>query len=445
MCVRSPIPGGPLHRLTGRWKHWNPKPIALAAGGIFFPQRIRLGLDARELTPGLVAKIVFAGAESRSEKRAQIMLEKVGGSQVSVKTLERVLHDVGAELTALRDCPPSRLPKSLVPPPPAGPPPLAAVMCDGGRMMTRQPGHGPGVHEQAWRETKNASLESRTHELHEQDPHPQLPACFADPQHVAQIAGTATLPVAAPATPGSDHQDDTRPKPVQRLVRTCLSSLDDAKAFGLQMKREAQRRSLNKAPYKAFVGDGLPANWGIWKTHFRDFEPILDFMHAVEYVYAAAIVIHENDSQAAWTCYLRWAGLCWSGQAQPVLADLLGWLQGRGLEPGQRLEENHPDKAVHDAHRYLRNNLSRMDYARYRQQGLPVTSAPMESLVKQMNLRVKGTEMFWNDGVKGGEAILQIRSAALSDDGRLETYLSRRPGSPFVRRTSGKAYASLNS
>ena len=48
---------------------------------------------------------MFAGAESRSEKRAQLVLEKVGGSQVSVKTLERVLHDVGAELASLARLP----------------------------------------------------------------------------------------------------------------------------------------------------------------------------------------------------------------------------------------------------------------------------------------------------------------------------------------------------
>jgi hypothetical protein len=85
-----------------------------------------------------------------------------------------------------------------------------------------------------------------------------------------------------------------------------------------------------------------------------------------------------------------------------------------------------------------------MNYAHDRQQGLPVTSAPMESLVKQINQRVKGTEMFWNDGLTGGEAILQIRSAALSDDGRLETYLTHRPGSPFVRRSSAITYKPLN-
>lgn len=443
MCAKWPIRGGPSTRSTGRWKRWNRKLIALAAGGIFFPQRVRLGLDSRELTPGLVKKIVFAGAECRSEKRAQIVLEQVGDCKVSIKTIERVLHDVGSEMKNLRDCAPSRLPKSLVPSPPAGPPQLAVVMFDGGRMMTRKPGNGPGVHEQAWRETKNASLESMTHQTHAEDPRPELPPCFQDPQHVAEIAGTAALPVAAPVKTPPDRasEDDDHP---QRLVRTCLSSLDNSQEFGLHMSREAKRRCLAQASHKAFIGDGLPANWTIWKKHFRDFVPILDFMHAVEYVYAAALVIHADDPQAAWACYLQWAQLCWSGHVCDVLPELLKWLEDGGLEPGQKLDEKHPHKAVHDAHRYLSNNASRMSYAAYRTQGLPVTSAPMESLVKQMNLRVKGTEMFWNDDLKGGEAILQIRSAALSDDDRLQIYLTHRPGSPYVRRTSGKAYKPLN-
>jgi len=411
-------------------------------------------LDSRELTPGLVKKIVHAGADLRSEKKAHHNLRNVGGCDVSVKTIERVLHDVGSEMKDVWDSPVSRLPKSLVPPPPAGPPKLAVVMFDGGRMMTRKPGNGPGVHEQAWRETKNASLESMTHQSHSEDPRPDLPACFQEPKHVAEIAGTAPLPVRAPqaaheneAAAGDDSpQDDSsgKHKHPQRLVRTCLSSLDNSKDFGLQMSREAKRRCFEKAEHKAFIGDGLAANWTIWKKHFSAFVPILDFMHAVQYAYAAAVVIHADEPQAAWARYLRWAQLCWSGHVRELIPELLAWLEDHDLDPDQTLDDKHPHKAVHDAHRYLRNNATRMDYARYRQEGLPVTSAPMESLVKQMNLRVKGTEMFWNDGPKGGEAILQIRSAALSDDGRLETYLTHRPGCPFVRRTSQKAYKSLN-
>jgi len=60
-----------------------------------------------------------------------------------------------------------------------------------------------------------------------------------------------------------------------------------------------------------------------------------------------------------------------------------------------------------------------MDYPAYRQAGLPVTTAWMESLVKEINYRVKGTEMFWNDP-EGAEAILSatmIASASTFMDG----------------------------
>ena len=51
-----------------------------------------------------------------------------------------------------------------------------------------------------------------------------------------------------------------------------------------------------------------------------------------------------------------------------------------------------------------------------------MTTAWMESLVKELNYRVKGTEMFWNDP-EGAEAILQVRAAALCDDDRLVSHL----------------------
>ena len=43
------------------------------------------------------------------------------------------------------------------------------------------------------------------------------------------------------------------------------------------------------------------------------------------------------------------------------------------------------------------------------QGGLPITSAVVESLVKQFNHRVKGTEKFWIES--GAESVLQVRAA----------------------------------
>ena len=81
---------------------------------------------------------------------------------------------------------------------------------------------------------------------------------------------------------------------------------------------------------------------------------------------------------------------------------------------------------------YREKNRTRMNYPEYRKQGLPVTTAWMESLVKEIHWRVKGTEMFWNNP-DGAEPILQVR-AALCDDGRLKSHLQTRPGYPFTRR-----------
>jgi hypothetical protein len=376
----------------------------------------------------LVQRIVFAAAESRSYARAAIVLQQVGGNAVSAKTIQRITHVIGKELAARRDAEDGSE-KSLARPPEA-PPELAVVECDGGRIRTRQEGNGPGVHEEQWRETKNACLLRMSHETFSEDPHSQLPRAFRDPQKVANLTEKQPLPLACLSAEREERPPETwRPK---RLVRTCLSSMANSREFGYQVEREARQRRFFEAPARAFVGDGLPWNWSIQQMHFAAFTPILDFTHALSYIYAAAIATHD-DASAGWSRYLALAENCWQGNVDEVIMVLQAWLLRKGIDESRPLPEEDPRHAVIDAVRYLTNNRERMDYPRYRRQGLPVTSALMESLVKEMNYRVKGTEMFWNDP-SGAEAILQVRAAALSDDNRLARHLATRPGYSWARR-----------
>jgi len=245
------------------------------------------------------------------------------------------------------------------------------------------------------------------------------------------VDGEADLPLGASeaASPAESeretHKDEWRPKP---LFRTCLSSLADSDAFGRMMEVEADARGFYHAAKKAFVSDGLPYNWAIHKRHFQGFTPILDFVHAIEYLYEAARCVHQ-DVELRWREYVRWAQDCWSGKIRQVLDELSAHQQRIGLPPPD-CEKTDPRKVLADAMGYFQNNLGRMDYPAYRRQGLPTTSAHMESFVKEINGRVKGTEKFWNDGASG-EAILQIRAAALCEDERLSTFLRNRPGHPF--------------
>ncbi len=223
---------------------------------------------------------------------------------------------------------------------------------------------------------------------------------------------------------------DWKPK---RQVRTVLSSMASSKIFGRQMKREAKERRFFEAKAQAFLGDGLPWNWSIWQQNFPEFTPILDFIHVLSYLFLAAKAVHEeHDPQAAWDQYAVWMTGCWRGEVDQVLEELSAWQERLGHPPDEA-KPTDPRQIVATTLGYLTNNRERMKYDEYRRQGLPITTAWMESLVKEINYRVKGTEMFWNHPA-GAEAILQVRAAALCDDDRLAHHLETRPGFPYTRK-----------
>jgi hypothetical protein len=59
-----------------------------------------------------------------------------------------------------------------------------------------------------------------------------------------------------------------------------------------------------------------------------------------------------------------------------------------------------------------------------RKQGLPIASSHIESTIKRIKQRVKGTEKFWSEA--GAEAILQLRADTLSETDPLARFWERR-------------------
>jgi hypothetical protein len=163
-----------------------------------------------------------------------------------------------------------------------------------------------------------------------------------------------------------------------------------------------------------------------------EFVPILDFIHALTYVYSAALA--GRSAAEGWTIYVRWITWVWQGEVSRTIAEL----SERALELGAAppdTSETDPRVIVAGTLTYLRNQQSRMNYPEYRKLGLPITSSPIESTVKQINYRMKGTEKFWTR--RGGEAMLQLRADQLSDTIPLDLYWARR-----ARQGSGvRSYA----
>ncbi len=60
-------------------------------------------------------------------------------------------------------------------------------------------------------------------------------------------------------------------------------------------------------------------------------------------------------------------------------------------------------------------------------------SSLVESLVGEVNARVKSKQKYWTRGA-GSESILQLQAAVLSQDDRLTRFFANRPGCSFRKR-----------
>lgn len=123
-----------------------------------------------------------------------------------------------------------------------------------------------------------------------------------------------------------------------------------SREFGLQMNAEARRRRFREAVRRVFIGDVLAWNWSVWKEHFRSFTPILDFIQAVQYLYAAADA-YAYTAETRWSYYLAFTEAVWQGRVGEVIDTLKKELLARGVTDDEDLAEDDPQRALADAGR----------------------------------------------------------------------------------------------
>lgn len=366
-------------------------------------------------------------AKASSFKEASDDLWDLAEVAISPSHLQRLCERIGREWAAARDADVQAFRDGHLPTAYAQAPRAATVMVDGGRYQTRQETGEPGVSEPAWHEVKVACCQTLATTAHAADPQPEPPGKFLDPVQAARLAAEikarGRVASARTARTGTQPRPERRRKAKRRgprkLVRTVVASVADSETFGWQVAAEVQRRGLDRARCKGYICDGQKYNWTIFALHFVawGFIPILDFLHLLGYLYAAAQAVEGKGTVGAWSLYERWLRWAWSGQVKDLVAGLRAGCQKLGTPP-EGVSEDDPRKLVAEALGYVENNRARMDYPRYRRLGLPISSVPVESTIKQINRRIKGTEKFWLEG--GAEAVLQVRAAYLSEDDRAQ-------------------------
>ena len=365
--------------------------------------------------------MIWAGANQSSYDMAAESMQELADQPISARRIRRQVEAIGQARIAEREQQVESLRAMTFKERRTGSsataaPELAVVMMDGGRYQRRD--HfgknslpKENVRHKHWRESKVGCLLTMRSDTHASDPCEQIPDCFAHASVVREIAKMAETLDSEEVSAGETHEAveavradapecDTDYKPPKLLTRDVLASGKSSDAFGWQLEARARQLNFPSAARAAFVADGAKTNWRIQRDHFPNATPIADIIHALSYVWAAAQAVGGG-------IYPAWAQLIWQGSVKQVIAELTHH-QTRLGEPPKDAAPSDPAQRVHRTLVYLTNNASHMNYHAYRRDGLPITSSHIESTVKLINRRIKGTEKFWLR--PASESVLQLRA-----------------------------------
>jgi hypothetical protein len=193
--------------------------------------------------------------------------------------------------------------------------------------------------------------------------------------------------------------------------RRLVAVLGDIEALSPRLWGEAVRQGILQAPQVVWLSDGGRGLWRLFEERFAGHaRGILDFYHAAQQLWkGAAAWLDGRTAQAR-----QWFG--WArhrlrhGMPDGVLADLTEALDVEGLPASAR-------DTLTTVYAYLERHREHIDYAKYKELGLPLGSGMVESACKWLiQQRFKGVGMRWSED--GFNHLLHLRLAWVN--GRFE-------------------------
>lgn len=195
--------------------------------------------------------------------------------------------------------------------------------------------------------------------------------------------------------------------------RRILAGLYALDGLGPQLRRQAAQVGLDDAEVWVGLSDGGAGLDEFLRVYFPRAELVLDFYHAAEHLNDLAKAWHPGDDAAAAASAGRWCHQLKHEGGAALLASLEALdLRGRKAEARER----HRQVAG-----YVRGNVYRMDYPRYRANGWLIGSGHVESACKGVvGGRLKGNGMRWSEA--GADAVCHLRALFKSEKGQWDAF-----------------------
>jgi hypothetical protein len=325
------------------------------------PADATLGVDQAELTPAARELVALAGTLSSFAEAAEKVLPRLAAVRVSESTVERTTEDAGAAV--------------------------------GERL-----GHGDVFGAtRPWQWSADARGQTVGYV--------SLDATGVGIQGPNGAAAEGQMvDVGLIFDPGSDGRPGR-----MRALAGLLPRAD----LGEQMRRQAAQVGLDAAETWVALTDGGAGLDEFMRVYFPRAELVLDFYHAAEHLNELAKALHPADDGAAGELAGRWCHQLKHEGGAAVLATLAAVdLRGRKADARER-------------HRlvtgYVRANVYRMDYPRYRANGWLIGSGHVESACKGVvGQRLKGNGMRWSEA--GADAVCHLRALFKSEQGQWDAY-----------------------
>jgi hypothetical protein len=187
----------------------------------------------------------------------------------------------------------------------------------------------------------------------------------------------------------------------QRRLVAVLGGIDE---LSPRLWLEAVRQGMLSSPQVVWLSDGGRGFWRLFEQRFARYATgILDFYHAAQNLWKGSKAWLDGRTQQAHTWFTTARRLLRRGQANEVLADIEAALTLEGL----------PASAYHtltNLYHYLDKHRDHIDYAKFKELGLPIGSGMVESACKWLiQQRFKGVGMRWSED--GFNHLLHLRLA----------------------------------